>query len=387
MSSVVSVLSEAARASDDYRPGIWVGRVEDLKDPKRSNRIRVRIFMIHGDASQTPTEALPWAEVVDFAGGGYDFGSAGLLYPVGSTVWVMFEMCHDNYPVVIGGRRGSIARDADNPQEMLTLNGKSEIGEARWNPPEANELPLDIFQEDPEAKQPTRTIWAKSFKGHTILVENADAKEFLRIIDRAGQVIELSSPVTKTANEDNAQQRGTKNAIDGTQLAQDKFVDSRTTIRIIDAAGQELLLDTKADEEKITLTSRKRGGSTTRSITLSSKNGEERVIADVEGNVVLITKDKIELGEENAGDKVPLDSLVQDEFKARVDDHKKTVQEASDHVHPLAMFIPPLIPLPGPPAPTLPGTTPGPPSMKPTMPFTDPKDPKDTASALVTIKE
>lgn len=391
-----------SQASSSSRGGLWVGRVEAVNDPKQLNRIRVRIFSIHGDATHTPTTALPWAEVSDLGGGGYDYGNGGLLYPIGSTVWVMFEMEKEEFPVVIGGRRGIIARDSDNPQEMLTLDGKSTIEEETWKPPEENEIPKDIFQEDPSQTHPTRTVWYKSFKGHTIVVEDKDEGEFLRIIDRAGQIIELSSPVKKDNNKNNEEQRGTRNAIDDDQVSQDSLVESKATIRIKDVAGQEILMNAEKDAEKVVITSRNRDESSVQILTIdSTKDAEKFSYMDKDGNsIILDTKSaecvltikdttlKVTDGKVIAngeGDKAPLDSKIQTELKARRSDQSTNVSEFNDHAHPLADFICPLIPLPGPPIPTFPGTTPGPPSMKPSVPMTSPSSVGDTASELVYI--
>lgn len=98
---------------------------------------------------------------------------------------------------------------------------------------------------------------------------------------------------------------------------------------------------------------------------------------------IIVTTDLIELGAEGAGDKAVLDSLLQDELSRIKDDIQTLADEFGDHVHPLADFIAPLIPIST--APTVPGTTPGPPSMKPTVPPTGASDPGTTNSELVTI--
>lgn len=298
----VAVMNRAANASNTKGyAGLWVGRVEDLADPKRQSRIRVRIFMIHGDARVTPTEALPWAEVNEMFGGGYDYGSAGAGYPVGSTVWVMFEMGDTDHPVVMGGRRSrNIQRDELNPREFRTLNGKSKsFGEKAWLPPsktsdvitnQTNEIPKDVYADSSKSdNHPTRTVWAKSFKGHTILVEDKDGLEFLQIIDRAGQVIEMNCPVTSEDNANNLQQRGLANAIDDNQLSQDVLVDGQAFIRLKDVGGQEVILDGARNNQQIRLTSRNREGTAIQQVVLSSAKGSEKIeVTDKQGNTILL---------------------------------------------------------------------------------------------------
>jgi len=290
--ATAEALMELEKSRQGNRPGIWEGRVESVDDPDRQDRVRVRIFMIHGDARQTPIEALPWADVSEIGGGGYDYGSAGRLYPVGSDVWVMFRHGDDGFPVVMGGRRGAaVARDDKNAFEYNTVGGKDESTTERpWSPPEGNEIVTDIFADAAnEDRHPTRAVWNKSFKGHTILVEDRDEYEFLRIIDRAGQVIEMNCPVTSNANENNAAQRGARSAVDDNQLGQSQLVNGRAFIRLRDVAGQEIVLDGGSANEEIRIVSRNRQGTSIQQMTFSSRKGREKIeIKDKQGNTFLI---------------------------------------------------------------------------------------------------
>lgn len=370
-----------------HREGLWTGRVEDVDDPKRMNRIRVRLFPIHGSRQQTPTEALPWAEVSDVGGGGPDYGSAGLLYPVGSTVWVMFEMGHVDYPVVVGGRRGRApARDEAgesglNPLEYLTLDGQGE--EQTWLPePGVNEQPTDVF-EDETTTHPTRTVWQKSYKGHTIVVENKDGEEWLRIIDRAGQVIELSCPVTVEANKNNGEQRGSRTVIDDSGVSQDSLVGGRAYIRIKTLAGQELMLDAKKDEEVIHLLDRIGQAvvidTKQESISFSAAQALHLVVG---GTELHVEDGKIELGGEGAGDKVVLDSKLQSELSRIKDDltSLKTSFDSHQHLIPTGAVATAGSPV----AQANPAPVPVPPPLVPWNP--GPSNPGSTASDLVTIK-
>lgn len=289
---VADALQELDNSNDGYnRIGLWVGRVEDVDDPSQLNRVRVRIFHLHGDKRSTPTNALPWCEVVDFGGGGFDYGSGGRLYPEGSTVWLAYEMGDEDRPVVIGGRRGSPVRDDKNPVEFLTTDGTSQSKvEDTWLPEEGNEIPKDIFADSAdEDTHPTRSVWNKSFRGHTILVEDRRGREFLRIIDRAGQVIEMDCPVDATTDENNSEQRGNRNAIDDTQVSQSSLVNGRAFIRLKDIAGQEVILDGKSNGEEIRLTSRNRQGSVAQQVVLSSAKGREKIeLIDKAGNKITI---------------------------------------------------------------------------------------------------
>lgn len=308
---VEAALNELENSQNSYsRKGLWPGRVEATDDPIGIGRLRVRIFHLHGDKRSTPTTALPWALVLSRGGGGYDYGEAGAIYPIGSTVMCSFYMGDDRLPIVEGGIHGVTLRDDQNPVEFLTSDGSSESGVPRsWLPPEGNEIPKDIFEElAPDDRHPTRTVWHKSYKGHTILVEDRDGFEFLKIIDRAGQVIELNSPVTEDANDNNGEQRGNRNASDDTQIPQSSLVNNRGFIRIKDVGGQEILLDGAAGNEKIVIKSTNRQGSTTQTLTLSSAKGREKIeLLDKQGNKLVIdpnsAKESITL-EDSSGNKL-----------------------------------------------------------------------------------
>lgn len=313
---VAQALKEiGTRSQDGYnRPGVWVGRVEDIDDPQRLNRVRVRVFAIHGDKRSTPTTALPWCEVSDFGGGGFDYGSGGSLYPVGSTVWVSFEMGDDRRPVVLGGRRGAAVRDDKNPVEFLTVDGRSyNQVEQTWLPEEGNEIPKDVFDDSSnDDTHPTRCVWKKSYKGHTIMCEDRDGFEFLKIIDRAGQVIEMNCPVTVEDNANNAQQRGNRNASNDTQLPQSVLVNQKAFIRIKDAGGQEILLEGSGGNEKIAIRSRNRQGSSRQTILLDSSKGREKiVIVDKQNNQISIDPNQADQSivmQDYSGNKVTFDA-------------------------------------------------------------------------------
>lgn len=289
-----AVLDFLQKEGDSFdRGGVWTGRVESVDDPDRMNRVRVRIFHLHGDKRQTPLEALPWAEVSDFGGGAPDSGSGGAKYIVGANVWVMFEMKDERFPVVLGGRRASAAaRDDKNALEFTTVDGEDEsTTEKSWLPEEGNQLPKDIFDNAAdEDRHPTRTVWSKSIKGHTILVEDRDGEEFLHIIDRAGQAIEMSCPtVARTANGDDLNQRGARSSLKNDQLPQSDLVNGRAYIRLKDVAGQEIILDGGSGNEEVRITSKNRQGTVSQSITLSSRKGREKVeIKDKAGNYLLM---------------------------------------------------------------------------------------------------
>jgi hypothetical protein len=261
-------------------PGSKYGRVESVDDPNRNGRVQVRIFEIHGGREQTPTEGLPWCPVIEREGCGYDFGPAN-NFPVGSDVEVGFIDGDPTYPIVKGSFHGSAVSEI----EMITTDGKP-TSEGTWLAAKGQTIPKDVFNgKDDGDNHPTRQVWSKSWKGHTIYVENKDGEEFLKIVDRAGQVIEMSCPVTTTANQNNGEQRGTREAGNGDQVVQESMVDARGYVKVTDVAGQEILLDGRKGYENITLTSRDKKGVRTNRLILSSEQGNDSItLTDTLGN-------------------------------------------------------------------------------------------------------
>lgn len=83
---------------DDVYPGIYRGVVEDVEDPQKRKRVRVRVIGVHPDELDTPL--LPWAEIACMPAA----AQAGDLFPVeqGDRVFVQFEAGDRRHPLVTG---------------------------------------------------------------------------------------------------------------------------------------------------------------------------------------------------------------------------------------------------------------------------------------------
>lgn len=282
-----NALFTLVKDSQVNRSGLHRGIIENIDDSDRLGRVQVRIWTVHGDTNQTPTSALPWAEVMEFGGGGFDYGSFNPP-PVGSSVWVGFEDGHEDFPVVLGTFRGVPKRNSDNPNIFLIKDGKPP-SEKAWLPPDdTTETPKDIFDGvwsgDPH---PTRRVWQKSYKGHTILVEDGDGKEFLKIIDRSGQVIEMICPVDTDLQAGNLAQRGVRDTTRGDALPHSALRDNRALIRIKDLSGQEVMLDARDHDERVYIRSISRDGSGENVIEMRSGKGKELIeIRDSSSNKI-----------------------------------------------------------------------------------------------------
>ncbi|OHD15864.1 MAG: hypothetical protein A2Y38_04555 [Spirochaetes bacterium GWB1_59_5] len=276
------VLRNAARRQSGRLYGPQEGRIESVDDPARLGRVQIRIWVLHGGPNDTSPAALPWCQVVLPGGAGYDHGPSH-EYIVGQDVWIECRDGDMRYPIVLGSMHGAAGEEI----EMLTRSG-TPAAEQTWKAPKGSTVPKDVFDgKAADDKHPTRKVWKKSYKGHTIVVEDKDGAEFLRIIDRAGQMIEMSCPVTVEANKNNAQQRGVRDTVKGDQVGHDKLVEGRAFIRLKDISGQEVVLDGREGNESVTLTSQCRNGHRQQTITMSSKQGDDAItIQDVVGNTV-----------------------------------------------------------------------------------------------------
>ena len=183
------------------------GQVVDNNDPVGRGRIRVRIPGIMEDTNNDIT-SLPWIDGNTISASN-DAGSF-IVPPVGS--WVNLLSTGDYY-IYLG----------------------------TWN----------SSQDKPkEATSTTMKVIYKSELGHTILVDDTPEQEKVRIIDRAGQIIEMSCPLTKRGSDIN--RRGIGNVIDGD--AKDIIeVKEEASIKIQDLLGNKLSLISKLNNGSVTL--------------------------------------------------------------------------------------------------------------------------------------
>lgn len=83
----------------------FVGVVEDRNDPAKQGRVRVRIYNVHGDKVETPTNTIPWAVVLmpGFSSSLKQVGVSATGLQVGSTVIGFFMDGNETLlPVVLG---------------------------------------------------------------------------------------------------------------------------------------------------------------------------------------------------------------------------------------------------------------------------------------------
>jgi len=252
--------------------GFYRGKVELRQDPTGRGKVKVRVPQFHGYPGFTEefihVEYLPWAEYMSPFGGGYDTGSFHIP-PVGSWVWVAFEAGDLDKPIYLGGM---YHKDLEKERTMgwleESMSGDREIPESEddipvgeWTVPEGeHERPKDI-DIDPSAKkqEPRQSVFFKSNKGHTIATDDDDEKESLSIIDRAGQIFKMISPIKEDVNRsgDKSFKRENKSCYNNDQFdyEEDSF-QQKSVILIKDLAGQLIRTVAEYAKEKIEIVSR-----------------------------------------------------------------------------------------------------------------------------------
>jgi len=100
--------------------GFWIGQVEEIDEPKQSNRFRVRIVSVHSsDCEEIKTEDLPWAHSAlpvstPYKTGGVSGATANL--EEGDWVFGAWMDNDHNIPLILASI-GTIARAKDTPPE------------------------------------------------------------------------------------------------------------------------------------------------------------------------------------------------------------------------------------------------------------------------------
>ena len=102
--------------------GFWIGQVEEIDEPKQSNRFRVRIVSLHSsDCEEVPTEELPWAHSalpvnVPYKTGGVSGATANL--EEGDWVFGAWLDNDNNIPLILASI-GTVAGSKDTPPENV----------------------------------------------------------------------------------------------------------------------------------------------------------------------------------------------------------------------------------------------------------------------------
>ena len=198
----------------DYT-AFYRGTVVDNDDPLHFGRVRVRVPQIYGSEEQrdtnlyTPNIAIPWATSAIMAGAGNNTG-AYLIPNIGDTVLVTFENGDPQLPLYFGG--------------LLTTDGVNKfIGTKDANNDEYYKASSEDFNTDITNK--SQRVLYKSLKGATIIIDDKDGSESIKIIDQLGQFISLENFSGEALNRDRSGGVDTK-ARSGRIVIKDAYEDS-----------------------------------------------------------------------------------------------------------------------------------------------------------------
>ena len=159
----------------------YIGIVTNTNDFYKIGRVQVRVPMIHGAASfqrnYLPDSALPWAKPAIMAGAGNDMGQ--FIVPAkGTRVIISFE-CGDLQRPLYFGCLPSLHKQDKYYNDNEYIYGGAEI----------------IIKDDDRIKDlkkdTSQQVIYKSFKGATIIIDDQDGEENIKIIDQVGQVFEM----------------------------------------------------------------------------------------------------------------------------------------------------------------------------------------------------
>lgn len=164
----------------EFNPNaFYIAVVEDTNDPYKLGRVRIRIPSIHGtnnsQAYFLPNSSLPWAKPAILNGAGNDTGQF-IIPAYGTRVLVSFEFNDVNKPLYFGGIPTLIG-DTKTYNDNPGIYYGSDI-----------EVTTDDRISDLDESSSQQVIY-KSFKGSTIIIDDKDGKESIKIIDAAGQQI------------------------------------------------------------------------------------------------------------------------------------------------------------------------------------------------------
>lgn len=157
----------------------FVGIVEDRDDPQKFGRVKVRIYGLHGDSVEAPTDELPWATPITpvTSSSLNTVGISPTGIQVGSTVvGFFFDGNEAQMPIILGTLTGV--------QDMVGLA----VGEQVLNKKRLGPEPKSAFA----AAYPFNKV-TKTESGHVLEVDDTPAAQRLHAYHRSGTYVEINS--------------------------------------------------------------------------------------------------------------------------------------------------------------------------------------------------
>ena len=284
--------------STTTQPGRWFGKyrgfIRDNNDPERLGRCRLEVPAVLGSG---PDHWSDWAAPCFPYGGNDDLGMF-MVPPEGASIWAEFEGGDPQFPIWSGVWLAH-SNPGEQPEESKRLchnplcHDCEDAKDHASNPIDAAEHTR--FHGHPPYYCPRRLVLLKSETGHTIVCDDRDQEEFLKILDRAGQGIHLQAHVKRDVQVGNTKRRGTREAENGDQidLATD-VEDQRAKIEITDLSRQTLRFDAWHDHEKITIQSNDKTRSRWQRLVFDTTKGREKITISGLGGTQTIVVDGTE---------------------------------------------------------------------------------------------
>lgn len=200
----------------DYT-AFYRGIVVDNYDPLGLGRVKVRVPQIYGAEDQkntnlyVPTYSIPYATSAVMVGAGNNTG-AFLIPNIGDIVFITFENGDAKLPIYFGGILST--NNTDN-----RFLGTGDVNRGKLY----TDISEDDFNTDIENKA-QRVIY-KSLKGATIIINDKDGEESIKIIDQLGQFISLENISSEPLNRDRSGGVETKDK-SGRIVIKDAYGDS-----------------------------------------------------------------------------------------------------------------------------------------------------------------
>lgn len=167
---------------------IYRGIVVDTNDPYRLGRVKVRIPSIHGvnpkiESFYIEDGSLPWAVPATMFASGNDMGNF-IVPEKGCRVFTSFECDDKTKQIYFGGIPCQIG-------EVKVYNDQRGVFGGEGVNVYTNDINTDM-------KTFSERIIYKSFKGATIIIDDHDGSEYIKIIDQSGQVFEMGNDSGKS---------------------------------------------------------------------------------------------------------------------------------------------------------------------------------------------
>ena len=152
----------------------FTGEVEDVQDPKKMNRVRVRCHGYYGNADEVATTDLPWATV---------------MMPSTSQSSKGFGRTHE---LEVGSWVVGFFRDGSSAQDPLVMGSIATSTADEVGPMDVHRTATTDIPEETQANYPDNKVY-KSKSGHIVEFDNTDGAERINIRHRTGSNFSIDS--------------------------------------------------------------------------------------------------------------------------------------------------------------------------------------------------